>query len=237
MQVARRFFDWCKTKQPTRFKRLSRDWINSLRPDRGVQMPKPRTYFTIEELHKIAGLTIPSVDLALQRDQAGACMLFLSGMRAGAFVSLPIKCVNLEELTVQQFPAAGVKTKNTKHATTFLLNIPVLLEVVRRWDSFVRQQLPETAMWYAHIVGGWNEQRLSLDSPAASRGNHFNRRLKPLLVLAVVELRSSHKFRHGHAVFGLQYARTLADYKAVSQNLMHENIQITDSIYADLVDG
>jgi len=36
-------------------------------------------------------------------------------------------------------------------------------------------------------------------------------------------------------VFGLQHARTLADYKAVSQNLMHENIQITDSIYADLV--
>jgi hypothetical protein len=46
---------------------------------------------------------------------------------------------------------------------------------------------------------------------------------------------SAHKFRHGHAVYGLQNAKSLADYKAISQNLMHENIQITDGTYADLV--
>ena len=240
LQVARRFFLWCKTRQPTRFKRLARDWINSLRLERGLQAqsPKPRQYFTLDDMLKITALPIPADDLALRRDQAGACMLFLSGMRVGAFVSLPIRCINLQELTVQQFPSEGVKTKNGKHATTYLLNIPQLLTVVCQWDAYVRQHLSESAMWFAQLIGQWGEQRIATGGmPADSRGNHFNRRLKTLLIKAGVVPRSSHKFRHGHAVFGLQHARSLADYKAISQNLMHENIQITDGIYADLVGG
>jgi hypothetical protein len=42
------------------------------------------------------------------------------------------------------------------------------------------------------------------------------------------------QFRHGHAVYALQHAKTMADYKAVSMNLMHEDIRVTDSIYAPL---
>jgi hypothetical protein len=47
--------------------------------------------------------------------------------------------------------------------------------------------------------------------------------------------KSAHKFRHGHAVYGLQHAKTIADYKAVSMNLMHEDIKITDEIYAPIL--
>ncbi len=47
--------------------------------------------------------------------------------------------------------------------------------------------------------------------------------------------KSPHKFRHGHAVYGLQHAQTMADYKAISMNLMHEDIQITDEIYAPIL--
>lgn len=47
--------------------------------------------------------------------------------------------------------------------------------------------------------------------------------------------KSAHKFRHGHAVYGLQHAQTMADYKAVSMNLMHEDIKITDEIYAPIL--
>ena len=50
-----------------------------------------------------------------------------------------------------------------------------------------------------------------------------------------MEYKSTHKFRHGHAVYGLQHPSTMADYKAVSMNLMHEDIRTTDGIYAVLV--
>jgi hypothetical protein len=36
---------------------------------------------------------------------------------------------------------------------------------------------------------------------------------------------SPHKFRHGHAVYAL---------KAVNQNLMHDNLSITDGVYGVL---
>lgn len=235
LQISRRFLNWCKERHPSAFKRLTRDWIKSLRTERGADIPKPRQYFTLDEMKKIAALQIPEHDLALQRDRAAACMLFLSGMRIGAFVSVSIALMNVEEMTVRQFPSESVKTKNGKHATTYLLNIPELVGVVRQWDSFVRASLPSSAPWYAHIIGSWGEQRLSFDTPAQSRAGNFNKRLKILLSKANVPVRSAHKFRHGHAVYGLQNAKSLADYKAVSQNLMHENIQITDGIYADLV--
>ena len=235
LQISRRFFNWGKAKQPQAFKKISRDWINSLRLERGAEMQRQREYFTLEECLKIAALNLPGSDLAARRDQAAACLLFLSGMRIGAFVSLPIACVNLQDLSIRQFPSAGVKTKNSKHATTYLFNIPVLLEVVKRWDAFVRERLPESAMWYAHIEKKWSDQQLMAALPSASRAGDFNKRLRILLDKAGVPRRSAHKFRHGHAVYGLQNAKSLADYKAISQNLMHENIQITDGIYADLV--
>jgi len=43
---------------------------------------------------------------------------------------------------------------------------------------------------------------------------------------------SPHKFRNGHAVYGLKAARDVSDLKAVSMNLMHSTIGITDQIYA-----
>jgi hypothetical protein len=36
-------------------------------------------------------------------------------------------------------------------------------------------------------------------------------------------------------VYGLLHARDMADYKAVSSNLMHADITITDEIYAPLL--
>ena len=59
--------------------------------------------------------------------------------------------------------------------------------------------------------------------------------MKVLFARAQIEYKSPHKFRHGNAVYGLLHAKTLADYKAVSMNLMHENLEITDGIYAPLL--
>lgn len=47
---------------------------------------------------------------------------------------------------------------------------------------------------------------------------------------------SPHKFRHGNAVYSIMMARDVAALKAVSQNLMHSNLSITDGIYGILSD-
>jgi len=45
---------------------------------------------------------------------------------------------------------------------------------------------------------------------------------------------SPHKFRHGHAVYALKNAKDVSALKAVSQNLMHQNLSITDGVYGIL---
>jgi hypothetical protein len=110
-----------------------------------------------------------------------------------------------------------------------------LLEVVQCWDAYVRETLPPTAMWCPPVGHTWGDQALTAERPGANRPVAINKRLRLLFGLAELPPRSSHKFRHGHAVWALQHARTMADYKAISQNLMHSDIRVTDGIYAPLL--
>jgi len=90
------------------------------------------------------------------------------------------------------------------------------------------------AMWYTPIVSQWGEQTLSPEPPGRNRSIAVTKRIRKLLTKASLPYRSPHKFRHGHALYALQHAKTRADYKAVSMNLMHHDIRVTDGIYAPL---
>lgn len=234
IQTAKRFLTWLKMKYPQEFRELSIDWINELCPPRGIESIDEHVFVTIDEVRQLAAIEIPEDDLALRRDQAGTAMLFLSGMRAGAFGTLPIAALDLRQREVKQWTSLGVETKNNKSATTYLLDIPDLLVVVEKWDLYIRTQLPSTAMWYTPTISRWSMQTLSADRPGANRNLAISKRMHRLFDLAGLPYKSPHKFRHGHAVFGLQHAKTMADYQAVSTNLMHEDIRVTDSIYARL---
>ena len=138
-------------------------------------------------------------------------------------------------MTLRQWPELGVATKNGKRATTFLLPIPELLSIAKTWDDVVRSKLPSTSPWYAPISVHWGGQSLEESEPGKNRHQALDKRLRKLFDMAGLPYKSAHKFRHGHAVYGLQHAQTMADYKAVSMNLMHEDIKITDEIYAPIL--
>jgi integrase len=234
IQTTKRFFTWLKLNYPHEFRGLPQSWIEALQVPRHSQPAAKHVFVTLEEVRQIAALKIDENDLALQRDQAAAVLLFVSGMRAGAFSTLPIRAVNLDQRTIQQLPALGVETKNGKSATTYLLDIPDLLVIVSKWDAFIRARLPSTAMWFTPSIGHWGEQTLSADRPGMNRNVAVAKRLRIVFRLAQLPYKSPHKFRHGHAVYALQHAKTMADYKAVSMNLMHTDIRVTDGIYAPL---
>ena len=235
LDTSKRFFRWAKTSYSRELNSLPITWIDTLKMPRQPQVTQENVFVSEDDVRKIISYPVEQDDLALLRDQAAAALLFLSGMRGSAFVTLPISALDLENLTVRQWPEMGVHTKNSKKATTFLLNIPDLLEPVHRWDAVVRPALPPTTPWYAPIKHSWGEQSLSNEEPGKCRLNGLNKRLKLLFSLANIEFKSPHKFRHGHAVYGLLHAKTMAVYKAVSMNLMHESIEITDSTYAPML--
>jgi integrase len=235
IDVSKRFFVWAKTNDPKEFGRLPNEWIASLRLTRTPHRYQEHVFVTIDEAIALTTIPIPNDDLALMRDQAAAAMLFLSGMRISAFTTLPISAVNLTERSVRQWPELGVLTKNGKRATTYLLPIPELLAAVQSWDTLVGSKLPSTAPWYAPIEHTWGDQRFSTKDPGKNRHQALDKRLRRLFEVANLPYKSAHKFRHGHAVYGLLKAQTMADYKAVSMNLMHHDIEITDSIYAPII--
>jgi integrase len=137
--------------------------------------------------------------------------------------------VDADQGRVLQYPHMGVKTKNRKASRTVLYDIPDLRAVVREWHAERLAEGPK-ALWYPAIGVGAKEEFIESRTDALRYG------LKRLSALAGIPYMSPHKARHGHAVYGLKLARNMAEYKAVSQNLMHSTIGITDSIYAVLSD-
>src|SRR5271157_1882680 len=142
------FFRWLP-KHKRGYGSITQAWLDTLKPPRMTIEHNEHEAVTLEEMLAIA--KAPVSTLAERRIKASACFWFLSGIRIGAFVTLPLSAVDLDTLTVKQWPKLGVKTKFGKHATTFLLNIPALLEVVKEWDREVRAVCGNGGLWFAQV--------------------------------------------------------------------------------------
>ena len=140
-----------------------------------------------------------------------------------------------------QFPEKGTYTKFKKRAITSLYNIPELLQVVKEWDNFVRSVSAPWSTWYPRYdstgksfknYAPETKDRDKAFQNIGSMTRQFYKDQKKLCILADVDYKGAHAFRHGHAHFGLSNAKTPQDMKAVSQNLMHKSTAITDEIYS-----
>lgn len=234
--LARQFFDWAKLDNPQNFRRISPLWAQTLRSARSPEPTKitDHQYVTLDYAIRLATYPIDRANLALWAVQAAAAMLFLSGMRAGAFVTMPIMAVDLNKMSLTQSPQLGVHTKNGKSETTYILPIPELLKVVSEWDEYVRSILSPKSPWYAPVTNHWSEMHLEEKQPGKNRQHTLIRRLERLCQIVGLPYMNPHLFRHGHAVYGLQHANGISEYQAVSRNLMHSNVQITDGVYGGL---
>jgi integrase len=226
---ARTFFTWALAAYPRRYRGVTQLWLDSLRPVRAKERYKERRAYSLEDVQAL--LAVDDKRLSTRRIQAAVAFLFLSGARIGAFVTLPIKAVDLERKEVRQWTDLGVRTKFSKSATTFLLDIPDLLAVVREWDARVREALPPEAMWYANLSGAGVRHVETVTEQVRGRVHTLYHDLRRLCEMAGVTYLSPHKLRHGHVMHALANSRTPADWKALSQNVMHAGLGTTDEVY------
>ena len=235
-KTCRAFFMWGRYEFTSRYKHMELNWIRTLRASRSRSEQaelQTRELYSLDEVRRL--IDVPAESIVDRRLRAAVALLFLSGVRIGAFLTLPLECVDIPGRQIMQLPARGVRTKNSKAAVTFLLTVPDLLTVTEEWDAFLRKRLPADAYWYPHL-DPWGE--LTSERPTGERTElrkGFRDALRALCELAGIPYLSPHKFRHGHAVYALKQARTPAQMKAISQNLMHSNMGITDGIYGKLV--
>ena len=223
-----RLFKWLRSNRRG-YKAITPTWLASLKPPRTI-IGEP--IFKAVSFEEICNIAQAQANLLWEmRIRAAAVFMFLSGIRVGALVSLPLETVDLDSRTVKQWPSLGVRTKFGKHATTYLLDIPELNSVIEEWDQLVRSAVPEDGYWFAPfntLEGGFDTE---VDIIGQYRHVRVRKDLKRWLERVGLPYRSPHQFRHGHAVYALKQAQDVADLKAVSMNLMHSNLSITDGVY------
>jgi integrase len=137
---------------------------------------------------------------------------------------------------VYQFPDWGVRTKNRKHGTTFILDIPELLDIVSDWDQYVRSLLSVDGFWFAPFSPDTYEIDINCLGIGEHREDLARKNLKAWLGRVGLPYHSPHKFRHGHIQYGAAHAKTVADFKAVSMNVLHSSMDITDEVYSQFGD-
>jgi integrase len=232
LSTAYRFFNWLVKHYPQYEKSITINWLDSLKPLRIVNDEKEHEFVTLEEIRNIA--QAPVETLRDRRIRAASVFWFLSGIRVGAFVTLPIKAVNLAKREIYQFPSYGVHTKFHKKGTTHLLNIPDLLQVVQAWDTEIRHYVGEESYWFTPLSPDTGSFDSNIKQAGEFRSSRANKDLHDWCGRMGIPYHSPHKFRHGHAVYGIEQSEDVADLKAISQNLMHSNLSITDGVYGML---
>lgn len=229
LATARMFFTWLHENEPG-YKKIKPAWIKKIKVKRLVNIPRTTEYVTLDEMLAIAARSVRTA--RARRARAALAFLYLSGMRIGAFISLPIQAVDIPNRTVYQDPSLGVRTKNSKYGKTVLLEIPELLKVVQDWDDEIRAVLPPNGFWFAPLSFITGEIDPSILEVGKHRFTLARRDLKAWLEHENLPYHTPHKFRHGHIHYGLAHSRTAADMKAVSLNVMHSDIKTTDQFYS-----
>lgn len=233
LATARRFLLWL-IEYDREYRSIKLAWINKIKAKRLSEVPQTKEYVTLEEIIKIA--QAPAESVLERRIRAAAVFWYLSGIRIGAFVSLPIKAVDLENRFVYQFTSLGVHTKNSKSAKTVLYPIPELLEVCKAWDREIRLVLPEDGFWFPPLSTDSGEINPTCFEANENRTTLARKNLLDWMAKVGLPYHSPHKFRHGHVHYGQAHSRTQEDYKAISQNVMHSTTGITDQFYSNMDD-
>jgi site-specific recombinase XerC len=232
VSCGRRFLEWLTKHKPGYKTKISLGWLDTLKPPKTITPIKEHEHVTLEEIKAIA--QAETISIRERRIQAAAVFWYLSGIRIKAFVTLPIKAINLNDFSIKQWPALGVATKNQKHATTYMLNIPELLPIVQRWDQEVRSHYSDNALWFAPLSPETGCFDASIQTIGRYRDTRARKDLQAFLNRVELIYHSPHKFRHGQAVYAIKQAQTVGELKAVSQNMTHSNLSTTDGIYGVL---
>lgn len=228
IRAARRFFEWL-SRYEKGYRFINSQWLDTLRPPRLDRKSQKFVAVTLDEVLEIA--KAPADNIEERRIKAAACFWFLSGIRVGSFVTLPIEAIDLQELSVKQWPSLGVRTKFKKHATTYLLDVPELLQVVKSWDVEVRKVLGNKGLWFSPFSVDTGEIETEQKEVGKHRQSRARKSLKAWLDRVGLPYHNPHSFRHGHAVYSIQLANDVSDLKAISMNLMHDSLTITEKTY------
>ena len=91
--------------------------------------------------------------------------------------------------------------------------------------------MSENSFWFAPFSPNTEFVDPNIFQVGVNRDHRARLDLKEWMTKVGLPYHSPHKFRHGFAVYALKKAQDMGDFKAISQNMMHSNLSVTDGIY------
>lgn len=238
----KRFLGWLAT-QPgykSQIKLNDVEYLNLSEKDvRAASAPIDRPFPTLKMIEKVVS-QMPHRSAIEKRDRALVAFIALTGIRVGALITLKMKHFDTKNLVVRQDPLE-VSTKFSKRIDTFLFPLDNSFEkVVLEWVIFLRQELlfadhhplfPKTKMGHdkndCFIVDGLTRAHWENTSPP-------RKIFRSAFEAAGLPNYNPHSFRHMLVAYLFSLNLDIAEFKAASQNLGHENVQTTLTSYGKL---
>jgi site-specific recombinase XerD len=173
------------------------------------EIPQTIEYVTFDEILQIA--KAPVSNTQEKRIRAALVFMYATGIRVGAFVTLPIRAVDLGNRFVYQYPSFGVHTKSNKSARTVIYPLRELMDVMLDWDKEIRSILPEIGFWFSPLSPDTGEIDIHNLSSNDLRVSTLRKNSKDWLNKVGLIYHSPHKFRHSHVHYGQAHSRTRED--------------------------
>lgn len=201
------------------------------------ELPVP----TVEEVRKVLEAMPHATELE-KRDRAIIAFMALTGVRDAALISLKLKDVDRVKEEVWQDPK-HVKTKNRKAISTFFMPFdPLWRDIVLEWLDYAEQELafkPDDPLFPKAEVKSCPE-KLQFEVVGLSREHWANATpvrqiFREAFERAGLPYYNPHSFRKMLAIWALEHC-TQIEFKAISQNIGHENAITTYNSYGTLND-
>jgi len=176
-------------------------------------------------------LNSDAVDLITQRVKSLISFLFMSGCRIETSATMQIGAIDLEEMTVDQDPNRGIRTKNSKPNHSTMINFdPDIASIFVNWVQELRKlgfsgsdplfprcsnKQEKDGLMFTKATG-WTKEFLSPKT--------LNKHIKEFGRQNAYPDLHPHAIRHSHMAEALKLATTGEEIKAITQNVGHEDI-------------
>jgi len=243
LRHVRTFFEWLG-KQPGFKSKINFDDIEYLRltakEERIATQAKEKDFPDIQYVRELTASIEINCEID-QRDRALIAFTALTGIRDSALASLPLECIDMSKMVVDQDPKKGVNTKNSKHIITVIFQYEnQLVAYVKDWVKHLREKsFDNQCPLFPSAKPNQGKDKSSFEpskevqpefwQTAGSIRKIFNQRAQE----AGLRYYNPHAFRDTAIVESLKYAKTGQHIKAISQNFGHENVATTFECYGN----
>lgn len=243
LRFLKTFFEWLSKQSgyKSKINQTAIDYLNLTRKEaREATQSKEKQCPTLEEVKTVIE-SIKGETEAEMRDRALISLIFLTGARIWAVMTLTMKSFDRESLVLYQDPSLGVATKFSKRIVTALIpfSYDKPMDYFLEWFDYLKKEKkfnPDDPIFPSTKIENGKEN-ISYYNTGEVSSNFWKSSSTPRKIFEKRFEKAGVKYYHPHTLRHLwvkeisKFPLTEEQKKAISQNLGHENVGTTFGSY------